>query len=74
MLCQVGEFLRLVWNPMRNFSCELCQQSSAVQYRVRSSLHPQWTFVCPDCWPVRRAEEGYQYGGTRKSNRRERRR
>ena len=65
--------------PTRNLcqtdlNCERCQAEGSVQYRVSSDTSDGWIFVCPACWPQFRQQEGYRYGGTRKANRRRRKR
>ena len=55
-------------------SCDRCQRGGTTHYRVRSDNTGQWIFVCPGCWPAIHTEPGYCYGGTRKANRRQRKR
>ena len=55
-------------------SCDNCQTEGAVQYRVSTDQSDGWVFVCPSCWPLFESQAGYSYGGTRKANRRQRRR
>lgn len=67
------------WNAPEIFdqtdlNCERCQAEGSVQYRVSSDTSDGWIFVCPACWPQFRQQEGYRYGGTRKANRRRRKR
>lgn len=57
-----------------NLSCDRCQCTGPKHYRVRSDNTGDWMFVCPRCWPEIHAEPGYCYGGTRKANRRQRKR
>ena len=59
---------------MENFKCERCSSSGPLHYRVRSDEEPVWILVCPCCWQKISQQQGYQYGGTRKANRRQRRR
>ncbi|EAR18433.1 hypothetical protein ACLM44_01290 [Synechococcus sp. W2B2] len=54
--------------------CALCQSIGTVHYRVRSSMIKTWTLICPQCWSRIETQPGYQYGGTRKANRRQRKR
>ncbi|MAF40482.1 MAG: hypothetical protein CL859_01285 [Cyanobium sp. ARS6] len=56
------------------FCCELCGRFGSVHFRVRSEATTQWTLVCADCWTGIAAQPGYRYGGTRKANRRNRKR
>ena len=56
------------------FICDRCLQRGPLHYRVSSSAQSGWHFVCPDCWPGVKDEPGYRYGGTRKANRRDRKR
>ena len=55
-------------------NCDCCQTEGPIQYRVRSDRVEGWMFVCPTCWPRFQAQAGYRYGGTRKANRRQRKR
>lgn len=55
-------------------SCDCCQAEGPIQYRVSSDRIKDWMFVCPTCWPRFQTETGYRYGGTRKANRRQRKR
>jgi len=57
-----------------DFSCDLCRLAGPVQYRVCSHSEPQWKFVCRTCWTRVAAQQGYRYGGTRKADRRRRKR
>lgn len=54
--------------------CALCQSPGPVHYRVRSNLIKDWTLICPQCWYRIERQPGYQYGGTRKASRRQRKR
>ena len=56
----------------QTIDCELCKASGPLHYRVRTQLVKTWTMVCPECWPKLKSQPGYQYGGTRKANRRNR--
>ena len=58
----------------KSFSCDHCGLTGAVQYRVYSGSEPRWRFVCRECWMTVSAQQGYRYGGTRKANRRRRKR
>ena len=53
-------------------NCDFCLQSGELHYRIRSQASGSWRFACPACWERQSQEPGYQYGGTRKANRRER--
>ena len=55
-------------------ACALCQSTGPVHYRVRSSVIKDWTLICPQCWSRIEHQPGYQYGGTRKASRRQRKR
>ena len=54
--------------------CDLCGLRGSVHYRVCSDINTQWTLVCRECWTTISAQPGYRYGGTRKANRRKRKR
>jgi len=58
----------------RPLSCDCCTTPGVLHYRVRTDAHTDWFFVCPSCWPQVKSQPGYRYGGTRKANRRRRRR
>ena len=58
----------------QTIDCALCQLPSPVHYRVRSDLIRDWSLICPQCWSRVASQPGYQYGGTRKANRRRRKR
>ncbi|PWL23645.1 MAG: hypothetical protein DCO99_00515 [Synechococcus sp. XM-24] len=53
-------------------NCDFCLQSGDLHYRIRTQASGSWRFACPSCWQRQSQEPGYQYGGTRKANRRER--
>ena len=57
-----------------DFSCDLCRVAGPVQYRVCSQSEPRWKFVCRTCLTSVAAQQGYRYGGTRKADRRRRKR
>ena len=62
-----------LWKNKR-FCCDQCRQPGDLQFRVSTTRLKDWILVCESCWLNLRSEEGYRYGGTRKSNRRQRRR
>ena len=53
-------------------TCDYCGKEGPIQYRIRTAASPEWMFACPVCWKVQSEEPDYQYGGTRKANRRKR--
>ncbi len=52
--------------------CDQCSKQGPIHYRVKTAALPNWQFACPSCWNNLQNQPGYQYGGTRKANRRER--
>ncbi|MGB1776010.1 MAG: hypothetical protein ACPHGV_06715 [Synechococcus sp.] len=54
--------------------CDFCAEESPLQYRIRHATSQGWRFACPVCWPSQADQPDYQYGGTRKANRRQRQR
>ena len=58
----------------QQFCCEHCRRPGAVHFRVTTDRQTGWIMVCESCWPHFQSEAGYRYGGTRKANRRKRRR
>ena len=54
--------------------CEQCSSQGTIHYRVKTAAQPNWQFACPSCCQKLQHHPGYQYGGTRKANRRERQR
>ena len=58
----------------QHFCCDYCRRPGNVHFRVTTSLQTSWILVCETCWPKFRNQAGYRYRGTRKSNRRKRRR
>ena len=52
--------------------CDVCRCSGETHFRVTSDKQKGWLFVCPSCWSSVAQDLGYRYGGTRKSNRRQR--
>ena len=52
--------------------CDYCGKVGPIQYRIRTAALLEWRFACPECWKVQSKEPDYQYGGTRKANRRKR--
>ena len=58
----------------KSFCCEHCRQPGDVHFRVCTEQLAEWILVCKTCWPNFRDQAGYRYGGTRKANRRQRKR
>ena len=58
----------------QHFCCEHCRRPGGVHFRVTTDRQTGWILVCETCWPNFHSEAGYRYGGTRKANRRKRRR
>ena len=58
----------------KSFCCEHCRQPGDVHFRVSCAQLADWILVCETCWPNFRDQAGYRYGGTRKANRRQRKR
>ncbi|HCV57657.1 MAG TPA: hypothetical protein DGR08_08730 [Synechococcales bacterium UBA12195] len=58
--------------PMSTMRCDYCGQDGSVHYRIRTAVSATWRFACPECWKVQSQQPQYQYGGTRKANRRQR--
>ena len=54
--------------------CDCCGRAGPLHYRVRSDARPEWRLACPECWEPISRQPGYRYGGTRKANRRQRKR
>ncbi|MAB55489.1 MAG: hypothetical protein CMN93_06375 [Synechococcus sp. CPC35] len=52
--------------------CDFCSAEGPVQYRIRTAASSEWRFACPECWSIQSKKPDYQYGGTRKANRRRR--
>ncbi len=63
--------LRFDW-PMTSMRCDYCGQDGSIHYRIRTAASVNWRFACPECWKVQSQQPQYQYGGTRKANRRQR--
>jgi len=47
--------------------CNLCHKPDKLHYRVKSIIHKNWIFCCKECWNIISKQNGYSYGGTRKS-------
>ena len=47
--------------------CNLCNKPDKLHYRVKSIIHKNWIFCCKECWNIISKQNGYSYGGTRKS-------
>ena len=62
-----------LWKKHR-FCCDQCRQPGEVHFRVTTDRLTDWIFVCETCWSNLREGAGYRYGGTRKANRRKRKR
>ena len=58
----------------QSLACDQCSSHGPIHYRVKTAAQPSWQFACPSCWNKLHHQPGYQYGGTRKANRRERQR
>ena len=58
----------------QSLACDQCSSHGPIHYRVKTAAQPSWQFACPNCWNKLHHQTGYQYGGTRKANRRERQR
>ena len=58
----------------QSLACDQCSSHGPIHYRVKTAAQPNWQFACPSCWNKLHHQPGYQYGGTRKANLRERQR
>ena len=58
----------------QSLACDQCSSHGPIHHRVKTAAQPSWQFACPSCWNKLQLQPGYQYGGTRKANRRERQR
>ena len=67
------EWVEKLWKNNRS-CCDHCRQPGDVNFRVITARHADWILVCETCWPNFREQAGYRYGGTRKANRRKRKR
>ena len=67
------ESVEKLWKNKR-FCCDACRQPGDVHFRVSTARLANWILVCETCWPNFREQAGYRYGGTRKANRRKRKR
>ena len=67
------ESFKELWKNKR-FCREHCRQPGDVHFRVSTTRLADWILVCETCWPNFREQAGYRYGGTRKANRRNRKR
>ena len=67
------ESVEKLWKNKR-FCCDHCRQPGDVHFRVITARLADWILVCETCWPNFREQAGYRYGGTRKANRRKRKR
>jgi hypothetical protein len=67
------ESVEKLWKNKR-FCCDHCRQPGDVHFRVITARLTDWILVCETCWPNFREQAGYRYGGTRKANRRKRKR
>ena len=54
--------------------CDSCSETGLIHYRVSTRADRAWRMVCPKCWALVQLQPGYRYGGTRKANRRLRKR
>ena len=67
------ESVEKLWKNKR-FCCDHCRQPGHVHFRVSTARLSDWILVCETCWPNFRQQAGYRYGGTRKADRRKRKR
>ena len=58
----------------QSFVCDQCAMEGTMHYRIKTAAEPDWQFACPSCWNKLQHQPGFQYGGTRKANRRQRQR
>jgi uncharacterized protein (DUF924 family) len=58
----------------QSHACDQCSSHGPIHYRVKTAAQPHWQLACPSCWNKLQNHPGYQYGGTRKANRRDRQR
>ena len=58
----------------RTLSFDCCASPGLLLYGVRTDALTTWIFVCPSYWPQLKSQDGYRYGGTRKTDSRRRRR
>ena len=58
----------------KSFCCDHCRQLGSEHFRVSTERLADWILVCETCLPNFREQAGYRYGGTRKANRRKRKR
>ena len=56
---------------IRTKTCDRCQLSADILYRVRVDRSGDWQFVCDNCWQLLdRDNPDYVYGGTWKARKR----
>ncbi|MEM9486196.1 MAG: hypothetical protein AAGA83_21165 [Cyanobacteria bacterium P01_F01_bin.116] len=56
---------------VRQKNCKLCEQTSAVLYRIKYQPATDWVFVCQTCWTTLSNDNAhYVYGGTWKAKKR----
>ena len=67
------ESVEKLWKKKR-FCCDHCRQPRDAHIRVITAHLADWILVCETCWPNFHEQAGYRYGGTRKANRRKRKR
>jgi len=70
---QAPESKEELWKNKR-FCCDHCRQPGDVHFRVITARLADWILVCETCWPNFCEQAVYRYGGTRKANRRKRKR
>ncbi len=55
----------------REKTCDQCQNTSDILYRIRVEKSGNWQFICNDCWQLLdRNCPDYSYGGTWKARKR----
>ncbi len=56
---------------IRTKSCDRCQLSAEILYRIQVDRADPWQFVCVDCWQtISQTLPNYVYGGTWKARKR----
>ena len=50
--------------------CTNCATASTTLFRIKISASTEWQLLCKTCQLAVKDNEGYQYGGTWKSNKR----
>ena len=67
------ESVEKLWKNKR-FCCDHFRHPGDVHFRVSTTRLADLILVCETCWPNFCEQAGYRYGGTRKGNRRKRKR